>query len=77
MAVFTFIGNWIDKQNGDQHFWILFGMFLGLFYCGYEIWKLIRQGNDDQKKVLILSDLAIKVNTIDEAKAEGVTNDGK
>ncbi len=49
MALFTFIGNWIDKKLGDQHFWILIGIFLGLFYCGYEIWKLIRRSNKDQK----------------------------
>jgi len=49
MALFTIIGNWIDKKLGDQHFWILIGMFLGLFYCGYEIWKLIRQSNNDQR----------------------------
>jgi len=49
MALFTFTGNWIDKKLGNQHFWILIGIFLGLFYCGYEIWKLIRQSNNDQK----------------------------
>jgi len=49
MALFTMIGNWIDKKLGNQHLWILLGMFLGLFYCGYEIWKLIHQNNNDQK----------------------------
>jgi len=50
MALFTIIGNWIDKKLGDQHLWILVGMFLGLFYCGYEIWKLIRQSDHDQEE---------------------------
>jgi len=49
MALFTFAGNWIDKKLGNQHFWILIGVFLGLFYCGYEIWKLIRRSNNNQK----------------------------
>jgi len=49
MALFTMIGNWIDKKLGEQHLWILVGMFLGLFYCGYEVWKLIRQSNNDHK----------------------------
>jgi len=49
MALFTIIGNWIDKKLGDQHLWILVGMFLGLFYCGYEIWKLIRQSDRDEE----------------------------
>jgi len=48
MALFTFAGNWIDKKLGDQHIWILVGIFLGLFYCGYEIWKLICQSNKTQ-----------------------------
>jgi len=48
MAVFAFIGNWIDQKLGDEHFWVLIGMFCGLFYCGYEIWKLIRKS--DQSK---------------------------
>ena len=50
MALFTFIGNWIDNKLGDGHFWILVGMFLGLFYCGYEIWKLIRKSGHDQEE---------------------------
>ena len=50
MALFTFAGNWIDKKLGDQHVWILVGIFLGLFYCGYEIWKLIRQSDHDQEE---------------------------
>ena len=48
MALFTFAGHWIDKKLGDQHIWILVGIFLGLFYCGYEIWKLICQSNKTQ-----------------------------
>jgi len=48
MALFTFIGNWIDNKLGDEHFWILVGMFLGIFYSGYEIWKLIRKSSHDQ-----------------------------
>ena len=50
MALFTIIGSWIDQKLGDQHLWILVGMFLGLFYCGYEIWKLIRQSHHDQRE---------------------------
>ncbi len=32
---------------------------------------------NDQNNVLLLADFAKKVNTIDEAKTEGFTNDGK
>ncbi len=48
MALFTILGNWIDQKLGDEHFWILIGMFVGLFYCGYEIWKLISQSSNSQ-----------------------------
>jgi len=44
MAFFTFIGYQIDKRKGGQT-WTLVGMFLGLFYCGYEVWKLIRKSD--------------------------------
>lgn len=48
MVLFTFIGNWVDQKLGDKHVWILVGMLLGLFYCGYEIWKLIRFSKEEQ-----------------------------
>lgn len=41
--VFTFIGYKIDEKRGKGSLFTLLGMFLGLFYCGYEIWKLIRK----------------------------------
>lgn len=43
MAFFTAIGWWIDhrRAEGSQAF-TLAGIFLGLFYGGYELWKLIR-----------------------------------
>lgn len=47
MVFFTMTGSWIDRKLGDGHFWTLVGMFLGVFYSGYEIWKLIRQNNND------------------------------
>jgi len=55
MALFTFIGNWVDQKLGDKHVWILVGMILGICYCGYEIWKVIRfseenQNNNNQTK---------------------------
>jgi len=42
MGVFTFIGHKIDQKFNTQ-FWTLVGMFFGLFYCGYEVWKLIQK----------------------------------
>lgn len=52
MAFFTAIGWWIDQRRaeGSQAF-TLAGIFLGLFYGGYELWKLIRaiQAEDAKK----------------------------
>jgi len=45
MIVFSFIGYKIDQKLGGRAF-TLIGMFLGLLYCGYEVWKIIR--NSDQ-----------------------------
>ena len=47
MAFFTISGDWIDKKLGENHVWILVGMALGLLYCGYEIWKIIRISQEE------------------------------
>jgi len=46
MIFFSGIGYLIDqKTNNRQMGWTLGGMFMGLVYCGYEIWKILRKGN--------------------------------
>lgn len=56
MCVFTFLGYWIDQKRGGGQGWTLAGMFLGLFYCGYEAWKTIKRfqndsaNNDEEEK---------------------------
>jgi len=47
MGIFTYIGYKIDQRQGGGSSWTLAGMFLGLLYCAYEIWKLLRQNNKD------------------------------
>lgn len=44
MAVFCLLGYWIDKRygGGGAGPWTLAGMFLGLLYGGYEVWKVVR-----------------------------------
>jgi F0F1-type ATP synthase assembly protein I len=43
MVVFAGIGYWLDQRyGGDSGGWLLAGIFLGLFYGGYEVWKAIR-----------------------------------
>lgn len=48
MVVFTCLGFFIDKKVGGVT-WTLVGVFLGLFYCGYEVWKLMRELNRQDK----------------------------
>lgn len=43
MGIFTFLGHTLDQKLGTGRAWTLCGMFLGLGYCGYEVWKLVRQ----------------------------------
>lgn len=53
MAVFSFLGIWADRKWGGENGWFtLAGIFLGLLYGGYEVWKIIKLNNDldDQKK---------------------------
>lgn len=49
MAVFTLIGYWIDKKRGGggAGTWTLVGMFMGLAYGAYEVWKVVRLLNRD------------------------------
>lgn len=47
MALFAFLGYWIDQKRGGGTAFTLLGMFLGLTYCFYEVWKLVRQSRDD------------------------------
>lgn len=52
MVVFPALGWWIDQKRGGGQGFALAGIFLGLFYGGYELWKLIRllQGGGGKKK---------------------------
>lgn len=42
MLLFTMGGYWLDHRHGAGVFWTLCGMFLGLIYGAYEVWKAIR-----------------------------------
>jgi F0F1-type ATP synthase assembly protein I len=47
MLVFTGIGWWIDRRRGGGVAGTVLGMFLGLAYGGYEVWKVVRQIGED------------------------------
>ena len=45
MAVFASLGYFIDKRTGGGSLFTLMGIFLGLFYGGYEVWKTVQSLN--------------------------------
>ncbi|HMP75822.1 MAG TPA: AtpZ/AtpI family protein [Kiritimatiellia bacterium] len=45
MLVFTGGGYWLDQRRGGGVAFTLVGAGLGLFYVGYEIWKVVRSLN--------------------------------
>ena len=51
MILFSLLGYYIDsKVGGTKQFWTLGGMFLGLLYSGYEVWKVVRVMDRDNEK---------------------------
>jgi hypothetical protein len=53
MAIFTGLGYWLDHRRGDGIGWTLAGMFLGLTYGLYELWKAalaINQATGDGRR---------------------------
>ena len=52
MAVFTFLGYWLDQRRGGGLLFTLIGMILGLVYGGYEVWKVICMLNDRAKTTM-------------------------
>ena len=42
MLLFTFIGHAVDRRLGEGETFTLVGLFLGLTYGGYEVWKVVR-----------------------------------
>jgi hypothetical protein len=42
LLAFTFLGRLIDRRRGGGDLFTLCGIFLGLAYGGYEVWKVVR-----------------------------------
>ena len=48
MVMFAGVGHYLDKRSATATPWFtLAGMFLALVYSGYEVWKIVRQGEAD------------------------------
>ena len=50
VAFFTYLGYLAGKRFGKEDLGALVGIFAGLFYCGYEVWKLIQKLNKNNSK---------------------------
>ena len=50
MAVFGLGGHWLDGKFDKEPLFTLLGLGLGLFYGGYELWKLITFSNREAKR---------------------------
>jgi len=42
----VFIGYWIDQKVGQGQTWTMVGIFTGMLYLSYEIWKLLRESDE-------------------------------
>jgi hypothetical protein len=48
---FTFVGYQIDKKfPNEAHIYTLLGIFAGFVYSGYEVWKLVKDLKNKDKK---------------------------
>lgn len=45
LLVTSLLGYAIGKKMGDEVTGTLVGMLIGLVYCSYEVWKLVRRLN--------------------------------
>ena len=43
MMAFTLLGHYVDQKRGGGRAWTLCGMFVGLLYGAYEVWKVVRR----------------------------------
>ena len=51
VGLFTFIGYYIDRKQGDGMLWTLTGLIIGFFYMFYEFWKLIKVLNKGSESI--------------------------
>lgn len=46
-ALFVVGGWWLDSKGGT-HFWIVAGTLTGMVYCGFIVWRVIRDVTSDE-----------------------------
>ena len=50
VAVFAGLGYWLDQRRGGGSAFTLAGIFAGLAYGAYEVWKLVRRLNEEDRQ---------------------------
>ena len=50
MGLCAYGGYKLDQKLGTQDRWVLIGVLVGFLYGGYELWKIVRL-NEEQEKV--------------------------
>jgi hypothetical protein len=48
--LFTGLGYWLDQKRGTEYIWTLSGVFVGMAFIFYELWKILRNLNNQSKK---------------------------
>ena len=49
MAFFALGGAWLDRKYGTEPWFLLAGVFMGFIFAGYELWKILRWMNREDK----------------------------
>ncbi|MBF0510853.1 MAG: AtpZ/AtpI family protein [Candidatus Omnitrophica bacterium] len=40
----TMLGWWLDQKCHTRFLWTMIGIVLGIVYCVYEVWKVLKKG---------------------------------
>ena len=47
-ALLGFGGYYLDQKNGTEPLYTLIGIFLALIWIFYEVWKIVRNNDNDE-----------------------------
>ncbi len=48
-AVFGGLGYWMDRGRGRGPFWTVCGLLFAMAFCMYEVWKLVRRLDEEER----------------------------
>lgn len=48
MAVFTFLGYYLDKKRGTEPFWMICGGIAGFLFGVYQVWRIVALQSERQ-----------------------------